>query len=72
MEDKMKAKIVRLSKNDGHYHDRKELIGLTGEVEILVQRERRWLGVQFVPDNNPWPFLPVIHFAYVKIEEIKE
>jgi len=67
----MRAKIVRLNKKDSHYSDRKELIGLVGNVDIVVQRERGWLGLKFVPDNNPWPFLPVITFAYAKIEEVK-
>lgn len=73
----MKVKIIRLSKKDAHYGYRKMLIGLTGNILMdeystpTVDKENGWSGIAFIPDNNPFPHLPVIHFAYVKFEQVK-
>lgn len=64
----MKVKIIRLGKRDAHYNDRKELIGLAGECEVIGEYENGWKGISFIPDNNPWPEISPIHFFNVKIE----
>lgn len=68
----MKVKIIRLSMKDAHYHDSKELIGLVGDAEIDLNRKGAWKSISFIPDNNPWPHLPVIHFFAVEIERVKD
>lgn len=77
----MKVKITRLSKKDAHYCDRKELIGLTGEINPNhVNPMGKWnkmridyKGFAFVPDEgtNPFGFSP-IHFAFALFEEVKQ
>jgi hypothetical protein len=66
----MKVKIVRLSKKDAFYWNKKEILGLTGEITSTVDRENGWKGIVFIPDNNPFDFTP-IYFAYVKLEKVE-
>lgn len=76
----MRVKIKQLHKKDAHYRNRHDVIGLVGEVHVVLTRKGGWYGVFFRPDKNPWPLLKssstiedgTICFAYCKFEKLPD
>ena len=73
----MKVKIIRLSKKDAFYGQRKELVGLTGKwTDLAGLREGGWYGGNFVfdsvPNGNGWRGISTLCFAYVKFEVLEK
>jgi len=70
----MKVKIIRLSKKDAFWDDRKKIIGSVGEWEYSIDMHNGWTGGKFIPDV-PIQYVTMsdgaCHFAYVKTEQVK-